>query len=104
MQTHNDEVLDQIKHVERHYKTGEKRYSRATISRRTKHFVFDSLVLPDGIPISLTLVLLAAEVLDGFIIEQAVGMDTTSDLKLHVSRANIETRRLLTMSRSSSMP
>jgi hypothetical protein len=47
----------------------------------TDDLVLERLILPDCICVTLALMLLAVEVLDGLIVEQAVGMNATSDLR-----------------------
>lgn len=46
----------------------------------TNDLVLKSLIFTDCFPISFTFVVLTVEVLDGLIVKQAIGMNTTSDL------------------------
>lgn len=48
--------------------------------RRTDYSIFKSLIIPDGASVTLSFVFFAAEVLDRFVIEQAIGVNTTGDL------------------------
>ena len=47
---------------------------------RTEHLELYSLILSDRVGIPLAFVLFTIEVLDSFVIEQAVGMDASRDL------------------------
>lgn len=49
-------------------------------SRLTHDTILQALVVTDGTGITFTFMLLAVEVLDSLIVQQAIGMDSASDL------------------------
>jgi hypothetical protein len=51
-------------------------------SQRTQNLVLYSLVLPNSVGVSLTFVLFSIEVLDRLVVEEAISMDTTSNLQI----------------------
>ena len=53
--------------------------------RPTDDLELQRLVLPHSITETSTFVLFTTEVLDGLVIQQAVSMDTASDLQLEIS-------------------
>ena len=46
----------------------------------TDDFVFEGLILPDCIAVAIAFVLLSVEVFYGLVVEEAVSMNSTSDL------------------------
>lgn len=83
--THDDEVLNQIQKVQRNYNQTSTRLDcvymmRIEYSRLTHDTVLQALVVTDGTGITFTFMLLAVEVLDSLIVQQAVGMNSASDL------------------------
>ena len=51
-----------------------------TILKLTHDLVLEALVLADGLTVAFTLVLLSIEVFYGLVVEEAVSMNSTSDL------------------------
>ena len=63
----------------------------STVRRtRTKNLILDRLVLSDSLSVALALVLLATEVLDSLVVEQAISMYPTGDLRCLSIKCSID--------------